>query len=88
MVTEDPKEQDLKDVLAEETNRGTRRRRLDTQEKKKRQRLRFDILDAYKQSDEQAFRRALLEAGWDEASSAFADALVKFRDAIRRRPSK
>jgi hypothetical protein len=87
MKAEDP-DQDLSEVLAEERSRGSRRKRIDTQERKKRQRLRFDILEAYRRSDEQAFRRALLEVGWDEASSVFSNALAKFRDAIRRHPPK
>jgi hypothetical protein len=86
MKAENP-DQDLREVLAEES-RGSRRRRIDTQERKKRERLRLDILEAYRRSDEQAFRHALLEAGWDEASSVFSNALAKFRDAIRRHPPK
>jgi len=75
---------DLHDVQAEERSRGTRRKKLDTEEKRKAARLRQDVLKACRDRDETALKIALLGAGWSEESPEFAAALRKFRDVISR----
>lgn len=84
----DEQNDDFRDVQAEERSRGTRRRKLDTEERRKAARLRQDILKAYRERDEIALKIALLAAGWSEESPEFAEALRKFRDAISRLPPK
>jgi hypothetical protein len=79
---------DLRDGQAEERSRGTRRKKLDTQEKQRAARLRQDILKAYRNGDEIGFKIALPAAGWSESSAEFVEALKKFRDAVSRRPSR
>jgi hypothetical protein len=88
-MTDDGKQaDDLRDVQAEERSRGSRRKRLDTQEKNRAARLRQDILRAYRGGDEMGFKIALLAAGWVEDSPEFEAALQKFRDAVSRRPTR
>jgi len=90
MVVDDSIRQDdnLRDVQAEERSRGTRRKKLDTEEKRRATRLRQDILQAYRNGDEMGFKIALLAAGWQEDSTEFGAALKKFRDAVSRRPTR
>jgi len=90
MFNDDPAQQDddLRDVQAEERSRGTRRKKLDTEEKHRAARLRQDILQAYRNGDEMGFTVALLAAGWSENSRDFVEALQKFRDAVSRRPTR
>jgi hypothetical protein len=88
MDKDDHVDDDLQDVRAEELSRGSRRRKLDTNEKRRANRLRQDILQAYRSGDETGFKIALLAGGWNEDSPEFADALKKFRDAVSRRPPK
>lgn len=90
MMIDDPlrQEDDLRDAQAEERSRGTRRRKLDTEEKNRAARLRQDILRAYRGGDEVGFKIALLAAGWQEDSTEFEAALKKFRDAVSRRPTR
>jgi hypothetical protein len=87
-MSEESKEQDLRDVLAEETSRGSRRKKVDREERRKQARLRMDIIQACKEKDEKRFRLVLIESGWNEDSPAFAEALRKFREAIRSRGSR
>jgi hypothetical protein len=77
---------DLQDVQAEEQSRGARRRKLDTEERRRTARLRRDVLNAYREKDETGLKVALLAAGWREDSPEFAGVLKKFRDAISRLP--
>jgi hypothetical protein len=86
MAEDDRINEDLKDVRAEELSRGSRRRKLDTNEKRRAARLRQDVLQAYRSGDETGFKIALLAGGWSEDSPEFAAALKKFRDAVSRRP--
>jgi hypothetical protein len=88
MSDDDHKNDDLRDVLAEEQSRGSRRRKVDTKEKRRAARLRQDILQAYRNRDETGFKIALLAGGWSEDSPEFAAALKKFRDAVSRGPSE
>lgn len=79
---------DLRDVQAEEQSRGTRRRKLDTEERRRTAVLRQNVLRACRDRDEVALKIALLGAGWREDSPEFAEALRTFRDVISRLPPK
>lgn len=84
----DEQNDDLQDVQAEEQSRGRRRRRLDTEQRRRVGRLRQDVLKAYRDRDEVALKIALLAAGWAEESPEFAEALRKSRDATSRLPQE
>jgi hypothetical protein len=84
----DEQNDDLRDVQAEEENRGTRRRKFDAEERRKSRVMRQGVMKAYRDRDEVALKIALLSAGWSEESPEFAEALRKFRDAISRLPTK
>ena len=81
---QDKRDSDLQDVLAAERNRGARRRPVDVEERRRTERLRGDILRAYREGDEMGIRIALLAAGWAESSPEFEAALAKFREAVRK----
>jgi|HubBroStandDraft_1064217.scaffolds.fasta_scaffold160637_2 hypothetical protein len=53
---------DLRDVLAEEQSRGTRRKKFDAEERRKLYQLRRGVLKAYQDRDEVALKVALLGA--------------------------
>jgi hypothetical protein len=78
-------DQDLQDVIAEEKSRGTRRRPVDTAEKKKQQRLRNDALRALKSGDLHAYVRMLHESGMKDGSPEYANALKVFHSFHGRR---
>ena len=61
---DDQQNEDLRDVQAEERSRGSRRKKLDTEERNRAGRLRQDILRAYRDADVVGFKIALLAAGW------------------------
>ena len=84
----DEKDRDLQDVLSAERSRGSKRRPVDPDERRRAKRLREDILRAYREGDEMGVRIALLAAGWAESSPEFEAALKKFREAARNRPPK
>lgn len=82
------KDRDLQDVLLTERSRGSKRRLVDPEERRRARQLRDDILQAYREGDEIGIRIALLAAGWAESSPEFEAALKKFREAVRKRPIK
>jgi hypothetical protein len=84
----DDQNEDLRDVLAEEQSRGTRRKKFDAEERRKGHLLRQGVLKAYHDRDEVALKVALLAAGLTEDSPRFAELLKNFRAAISRFPPK
>lgn len=82
------KDRDLQDVLLTERSRGSKRRLVDPEERRRARQLRDDILQVYGEGDEIGIRIALLAAGWAESSPEFEAALKKFREAVRKRPIK
>jgi hypothetical protein len=81
---EKDKDKDLEDVMAEEQSRGSRRRPIDTETRRKMQRLREELQRALRVGDEGAFLKALRDAGLREESPEFARALQLFRTVSRR----
>ncbi len=73
-------EEDIADVMAEERSRGKRRRPLDSEARRKRQRLRADIIRVIRSGDERAFLTVLREAGIKEGTSEFAKCVKLFRE--------
>ncbi len=81
----DSEEQDIDDVIAEEKSRGSRRRAIDTAERKKQLRLERDALRAIKSGDLHAYVRMLHEAGMKDGSPEYANALKIFHSFHGRR---
>lgn len=81
-------DRDLQDVLATERSRGSKRRPVDPEERRRAKQLREDILRACREGDEMGVRIALLAAGWSESSQELESALKKFREAVRKRPTR
>lgn len=88
MCSDQGEDRDLRDVIAEERSRGSKRKPIDSEERRRAKQLREDILQAYRTGDEMGFRIALLAAGWLESSPEFGAALKKFREAVRKRPTR
>lgn len=88
MSPDQSEDRDLRDVIAEERSRGSKRKPIDSEGRRRAKQLREDILRAYRTGDEMGFRIALLAAGWPESSPEFAAALKKFREAVRKRPTR
>jgi hypothetical protein len=84
-MQEDSSDHDLRDVMAEEKRRGTRRRAIDTAERKKRLQLERDALRAIKSGDLHAYVRMLHEAGMKDGSPEYANALKIFQSFHGRR---
>ena len=82
------RDRDLQDVLATDRSRGSKRRPIDPEERRRTKQLREDILRAYREGDETGIRIALLAAGWTESSPEFEAAVKKFREALRKRPTR
>jgi len=79
MMSED---EEIRDVMKEERSRG--RRPIDVDERKKAQRLREDIRRVIVSGDERALVKILHEAGHEENSQEFQDALKIFYELTRR----
>lgn len=88
MCSDQGEDRDLRDVNAEERSRGSKRKPIDSEERRRAKQLREDILQGYRTGDEMGFRIALLAAGWPESSPEFGAALRKFREAVRKRPTR
>ncbi len=78
-------DQDLADVMAEEKSRGTRRRPVDTEERKRTEKRRRQIAKALREGDERRFLMALRESGMKDESPDFVKAVGLFREALRKR---
>jgi hypothetical protein len=78
-------EQDLRDIMAEEKSRGMRRRRADPAARKKQLQLERDAIRAIKTGDLHAYVRMLLEAGIQDGTPEFANALKVFHSFRGRR---
>lgn len=90
-MTDDDKNDDLGDVVKEETHRG-RRGVLDTEAQRRRQERARALLGKAREcaevGDERAFRQVLVEEGLVEGTAQFEEGLSRFRDlchALRRR---
>jgi hypothetical protein len=88
MSTEDPKGQDLKDVLAEERNRGSRRKHVDSDERRKQARLRAEVLTAIRKRDEAGLISVLREGEIPDGTPEFERILQIFRATVGQRSPK
>jgi hypothetical protein len=75
----------IQSVMAEERSRGTRRRRVDTDERRKIQKTKANLAKVLASGDERAFMKIMREIGLKDDSPEFLKALGTFRDYARRR---
>jgi hypothetical protein len=87
MEPEDPRERDIQDVLSEERGRGTRRKHVDSEERRKQARLRSGVLAAIRNRDEARLVSVLREGEILDGTPEFEKILKTFREIVgRRRP--
>jgi hypothetical protein len=78
-------EEEIQSIMKEEKSRGTRRKRVDSGERKKTQKTKADIARALALADERAFMKIMRESGLKDDSPEFLKALKAFRDLVGRR---
>lgn len=78
-MKEEEQDQDIRDVLAEERSRGSKRGPLDAQERRRRILFQRAVVKAIREKDERAFTGLLRRAGMRDESPEFAAALKRFR---------
>lgn len=79
------KDDEIQSILAEEKSRGVRRKRVDTEERRKNQKTKADLAKVLASGDERAFMKILREIGLRDDSPEFLRALKAFRDLAGRR---
>jgi hypothetical protein len=77
-------EDEIQSIIREEKSRGVRRKRVDTEERKKRQRTKADLARALASADERAFMKIMREIGLKDDSPEFLKALKTFREHVGR----
>lgn len=76
---------EISDVVREETSRGSRRRPVDTEARKQRERLRQDYLKVIRDGDEEDFLTVLRALGLQEGSEEFRMHLKTWRQIRQSR---
>jgi len=76
---------EIQSIMAEEKNRGVRRRRVDTEERKKIQKTKADLARVLASGNEREFMKIMREIGLKDDSPEFLKALKTFRDCAGRR---
>jgi hypothetical protein len=88
MEAEDPKEQDIKDVLEEERSRGSRRKRIDSEERRRQATFRTRVLATIRNRDEAGLINVLREGEIPDGTPEFERILQIFRATLGPRPPK
>jgi hypothetical protein len=88
MEAEDPREEDIQDVLTEERSRGSRRKHVDSQERRKQSRFRARVLAAIRNRDEAGLINVLREGEIPDGTLEFERILQIFRATVGQRPPK
>ena len=78
-------EDDIQSVIQEEKSRGVRRKRVDTEERKKTQKTKANLARVLAAGDEREFMKLMREIGLKDDSPEFLKALKAFRDHVGRR---
>jgi len=84
-VTAAADDEDIKDVMAEEKSRGTKRRPVDPAERRKKQLLQADLLRALSEGDLHAYVQQLEKGGLRDGTPEYANALKIFQSWPARR---
>jgi len=74
------KDKDVRDVIREETSRGSRRKTIDTTTKAQQERVKNAMLRAIKERNEADFIAALYDLGYLEGSNVFEKTMKNWRD--------
>jgi len=78
-------DEDIRFVMEEEKSRGVRRKRLDTEQRRKTPKTKLDLVRVLASGDERAFLKIMREIGLKDDSPEFLKALKAFRDHVARR---
>jgi hypothetical protein len=80
-----PEDEDIRQVMEEEKRRGVRRKRLDTEERRKAEKTKLDLARVLASGDERGFMKIMREIGLKDDSTEFLKALKAFREQAGRR---
>ncbi len=80
-----PEDEDIRQVMEEEKRRGVRRKRLDTEERRKAEKTKLDLAKVLASGDERGFMKIMREIGLKDDSPEFLKALKAFREQAGRR---
>jgi len=80
-----PEDEDIRQVMEEEKGRGVRRKRLDTEERRKAEKTKLDLARVLASGDERGFMKIMREIGLKDDSPEFLKALKAFREQAGRR---
>jgi hypothetical protein len=78
-------EDEIQSIIQEEKSRGVRRKRVDTEERKKTQKTKANLARVLASGDEREFMKLMREIGLKDDSPEFLKALKAFRDHVGRR---
>jgi hypothetical protein len=78
-------EDEIQSIIREEKSRGVRRKRVDTEERKKTQKTKANLARVLAAGDEREFMKLMREIGLKDDSPEFSKALKAFRDHVGRR---
>jgi hypothetical protein len=78
-------EDEIQSIIREEKSRGVRRKRVDTEERKKTQKTKANLARVLASGDEREFMKLMREIGLKDDSPEFLKALKVFRDHVGRR---
>lgn len=78
-------EDEIQSIIREEKSRGVRRKRVDTEERKKTQATKANLARVLASGDEREFMKLMREIGLNDDSPEFLKALKAFRDHVGRR---
>ena len=80
-----PEDEGIRQVMEEERRRGVRRKRLDTEERRKAEKTKLDLARVLASGDERGFMKIMREIGLKDDSPEFLKALKAFREQAGRR---
>jgi hypothetical protein len=80
-----PEDEHIRQVMEEEKRRGVRRKRLDTEERRKAEKTKLDLARVLASGDERGFMKIMREIGLKDDSPEFLKALKAFREQAGRR---
>jgi hypothetical protein len=80
-----PDDEDIRQVMEEEKRRGVRRKRLDTEQRRKAEKTKLDLARVLASGDERGFMKIMREIGLKDDSPEFVKALNVFREQAGRR---
>ena len=73
-------DQEIREVIAEETSRGSSRKKVDAAAREKRRKTKLDLAKVLASGDERAFLEIMRALGVKDGSPEFARALKAFRE--------